>query len=45
LAIKIGISVAASIVIGGAAWLGLQNKSLTALGSIASLAIAFVAQK
>ena len=42
---KIGISVAASLAIGGLTWLGMHNQKVTALSAVASLAIAFIVQK
>jgi hypothetical protein len=45
LPLKIGISVATSLAVGGLAWLGMHNQKLTALSAVASLAIAFIMQK
>jgi hypothetical protein len=43
--VKIGVSVAASLAVGGLAWLGLNNKKVTALSAVIGLAVAFVVQK
>lgn len=42
---KVGISVAASLAVGSAAWFGLQNKNITILGALGALALGFVVQK
>jgi hypothetical protein len=42
---KLGVSVASSLVIGGLAWMGSKDTKLTLLGGLGSLAIAYVAQK
>lgn len=45
LPVKIGISTAAAVVIGGAAWFGLKDMKLTALGALGGLALTFLLQK
>lgn len=45
LLVKLGIAFATSVVVGSAAWFGIQDKRVTVAGVLASLALAFVVQK
>ena len=45
LPVKLCISLAASLVIGGLTWLGKKNYKVTAISAVASLALTFVVQR
>lgn len=45
LPLKIGISTAAAVVVGAAAWFGAKDVRITAVGALGSLALAFFFQK
>lgn len=45
LPVKIGISAAAAVVVGGVAWFGIKDRNATILGALGSLALTFFLQK